>query len=149
MEPLGVAALARDLKACTIMLLDVRPKGEFALGHLQGATNTPLRDLARRLKSLTRGKQIVAYCRGPYCVLDLEAFAMLREKGFSARRLDGGIRSSRRPACRQVCTEVAAASPRVQPHLLETGNRSARFTLLHPIRAPGLAALGRDPGWRP
>jgi rhodanese-related sulfurtransferase/DNA-binding transcriptional ArsR family regulator len=91
MEPLGAADLARGLKAGTILLLDVRPESEYALGHLRGAVNVPLSDLARRLKSLPRRKQVVAYCRGPYCVLAFEAVAMLREKGFSARRLDGGF----------------------------------------------------------
>ena len=91
MEPLSASALARGLKAGTILLLDVRPGNEFALGHLRGAVNIPLGHLARRLKGLPRSKQIVAYCRGPYCVLAFEAVAMLRGKGFSARRLEGGF----------------------------------------------------------
>jgi ArsR family transcriptional regulator len=91
MEPLGVAELARGLKAGSIFLLDVRPESEFALGHLRGAVNVPLNALMRRMKSLPRRKRVVAYCRGPYCVLAFEAVAMLREKGFSARRLDGGF----------------------------------------------------------
>ncbi|MDE2250114.1 MAG: metalloregulator ArsR/SmtB family transcription factor [Gammaproteobacteria bacterium] len=91
MEPLGAAALARGLKAGAILLLDVRPENEFALGHLRGAENIPLGKLARRVKSLPRGKQVVAYCRGPYCVLAFEAVALLRAKGFPARRLDGGF----------------------------------------------------------
>ena len=90
LEPLGAAELARGMKAGAIVLLDVRPEDEFALGHLRGAVNVPLGDLARRLKSLPRGKEVVAYCRGPYCVLAFEAVALLRENGFSARRLDGG-----------------------------------------------------------
>jgi ArsR family transcriptional regulator len=90
LEPLGVAELARGMQAGAILLLDVRPRDEFALGHLRGAVNIPLHDLARRLRGLPRGKQVAAYCRGPYCVLAFEAVALLREKGFPARRLDGG-----------------------------------------------------------
>lgn len=90
MEPLGATELARGMKAGAILLLDVRPQAEFELGHLRGAVNIPLRDLVRRLNRLPRGKEVVAYCRGPYCVLAFEAVALLREKGFSARRLDGG-----------------------------------------------------------
>jgi rhodanese-related sulfurtransferase len=73
MEPLGAAELVRGLKAGTILLLDVRPESEYALGHLRGAVNVPLKDLMRRLKSLPRRKQIVVYYRGPYCVLAFEA----------------------------------------------------------------------------
>ena len=90
LEPMGAPELARGMKAGAIVLLDVRPQDEFELGHLRGAVNIPLRDLVRRLNHLPRGKEVVAYCRGPYCVLAFEAVALLREKGFSARRLDGG-----------------------------------------------------------
>jgi len=91
LEPLGAPELVRGMEAGTILLLDVRPQDEFALGHLRGAVNVPLAKLARGLKSLPRSKEVVAYCRGPYCVLAFEAVALLRERGFSARRLDGGF----------------------------------------------------------
>jgi ArsR family transcriptional regulator len=90
MEPIGPQELVRGLKAGTMLLLDVRPKREFDLGHLHGALNVPLKDLIPRLKTLPRRKQIVAYCRGPWCVLAFEAVAMLRARGFEVRRLDGG-----------------------------------------------------------
>jgi len=90
MDGLSVVELTRGLRSKSIVLLDVRPEAEFALGHLRGATNIPLKQLERKLRTLPRKRQIVAYCRGPYCVLAFEAVALLRERGFAARRLDGG-----------------------------------------------------------
>jgi rhodanese-related sulfurtransferase/DNA-binding transcriptional ArsR family regulator len=75
----------------TVTILDVRPEDEFALGHLPGAVNIPLRALERRLSELDPSKEIVAYCRGPYCVLSYEAVAALRKRGFTARRLEDGL----------------------------------------------------------
>ena len=91
MEPLLAGELARALKAKSIVLLDVRPEGEFAMGHLKGAMNIPLKDLQRKLRSLPRRREVVAYCRGPYCVLAFEAVALLRKNGFAARRIEGGF----------------------------------------------------------
>lgn len=71
-------------------LLDVRPEDEFALGHLPGALNIPLAELERRLSELPPGHLVVAYCRGPYCVLSFEAVAALRARGFNVRRLEDG-----------------------------------------------------------
>jgi ArsR family transcriptional regulator len=73
-----------------VTVIDVRPADEFALGHLAGAINVPLAELDGRLQEL-QGREIVAYCRGPWCVMSFEAVAELRERGFSARRLDGGL----------------------------------------------------------
>jgi rhodanese-related sulfurtransferase len=75
----------------TVTILDVRPEDEFALGHLPGAVNIPLRALERRLSELDPSKEIVAYCRGRYCVLSYEAVAALRKRGFAARRLEDGL----------------------------------------------------------
>ena len=69
----------------------VRPEDEFALGHLPGAVNIPLRALAARLSELNPSQEIVAYCRGPYCVLSYEAVAALRARGFKVRRLVDGL----------------------------------------------------------
>lgn len=91
MEGLAAVELIRGLKNKSIVLLDVRPESEFALGHLRGAVNIPLKALEKKLRSLPRKQQIVAYCRGPYCVLAFEAVALLRKRGFTARRLDGGF----------------------------------------------------------
>lgn len=91
MEPVSRAELVRRLKDGTVTVLDVRPADEFALGHVPGAVNIPLKQLARRLAELPRRREIVAYCRGPYCVLSFEAVAALRAKGFKVRRLADGL----------------------------------------------------------
>ena len=71
-------------------VIDTRPVEEFEAGHLPGALNIPLPDLKRRLRELPRDREIVAYCRGPYCVLSYEAVAELRRRGFNASRLEHG-----------------------------------------------------------
>src|SRR5205085_10824294 len=88
-------AVSRDellTRAGFVTVLDVRPPDEFDLGHLPGAVNIPLRDLEARLAELDPSQEIVAYCRGPYCVLSYEAVASLRPKGCKARRLADGFR---------------------------------------------------------
>ena len=105
MEPLATADLARALKNKSVVLLDVRPESEYALGHVNGAMNIPLKDLERKLKALPRKKEIIAYCRGPYCVLSFEAVAALRKRGFSARRLEGGL-----PECAAAGLPIASAA---------------------------------------
>jgi rhodanese-related sulfurtransferase/DNA-binding transcriptional ArsR family regulator len=92
----SLEAVSRDellsrSRAGTVTIIDVRPEDEFALGHLPGAVNIPLRALERRLSELDPSKEIVAYCRGPYCVLSYEAVAALRKRGFTARRLEDGL----------------------------------------------------------
>ena len=71
-------------------VLDVRPADEFAAGHIEGAINIPIKELERRLAEVGRGREVVAYCRGPYCVMAYEAVARLRERGFKVRRLVDG-----------------------------------------------------------
>src|SRR5262249_2870025 len=83
--------LLKRSRAGTVTILDVRPADEFVLGHLPGAINIPLRALESRLSELSRSKEIVAYCRGPYCVLSYEAVAALRKRGFKVRRLEDGF----------------------------------------------------------
>ncbi len=72
-------------------VVDVRPAEEFAAGHVPGAVNIPFKELERRLSELPDDQEIVAYCRGPYCVLAYEAVAALRYWGYSARRLEDGL----------------------------------------------------------
>ena len=81
-----VARLRDDL----VTVLDVRPEDEFALGHLPGALNIPLAELERRLGELPKSREVIAYCRGPYCVLSFEAVAALRARGYRVRRLEDG-----------------------------------------------------------
>jgi rhodanese-related sulfurtransferase len=79
------------LRAGLATALDVRPQDEFALGHVPGAINIPLGELERRLAELDPDQEIVAYCRGAYCVLSYEAVARLRTRGFNARRMEDGL----------------------------------------------------------
>jgi ArsR family transcriptional regulator len=90
MEPVSRDELARRMKDDLVTVLDVRPEDEFDAGHLAGSINIPLRQLAARLRELPEGQEIVAYCRGPYCVFAFEAVALLRSSGFQARRLEDG-----------------------------------------------------------
>ena len=79
------------LAAGMVTVLDVRPEDEFILGHLPGAVNIPLGELKRRLADLHPDHEIIAYCRGPYCVLSYEAVALLRARGYNIRRLEDGL----------------------------------------------------------
>jgi ArsR family transcriptional regulator len=91
LEPVSRKELAKRMQQGLVTLLDVRPEDEFALGHLPGARSVPLSRLKRQLAKLDRNTEIVAYCRGPYCVLSFEAVARLRKLGFKARRLEDGL----------------------------------------------------------
>jgi rhodanese-related sulfurtransferase/DNA-binding transcriptional ArsR family regulator len=73
------------------IVIDVRPESEFSAGHIPGAINVPIDSLPRQLRKLPKNQEIVAYCRGPYCMLAFEAVATLRKKGFRARRLEDGF----------------------------------------------------------
>jgi len=91
MEPVSRTELARRLKDKTVIVLDVRPEDEYALGHIAGARNVPLSRLKRHLSKLDSKLEVIAYCRGPYCVMSFEAVAALRKLGFKARRLEDGL----------------------------------------------------------
>ncbi|MBF0152371.1 MAG: metalloregulator ArsR/SmtB family transcription factor [Magnetococcales bacterium] len=91
MEPVPRGELLERMRAGTVTVLDVRPPEEYAAGHLPKAFNIPLRELERRLHELPQEREVVAYCRGAYCVLSFEAVARLREKGFNARRMEEGF----------------------------------------------------------
>ncbi|OGI50459.1 MAG: ArsR family transcriptional regulator [Candidatus Muproteobacteria bacterium RIFCSPHIGHO2_12_FULL_60_33] len=90
MEPVPRAELLTRVRDGIVTVLDVRPSDEYKAGHLPGAINIPLKELKEHLEMLPRQEDIVAYCRGPYCVLAYEAVAQLRQKGFKARRLEDG-----------------------------------------------------------
>ena len=91
MEALGNDELVRRVRAGQVTLIDVRPREEYLAGHLPGAISMPLGDLKRQLRELPVSRDIVAYCRGPYCVMALDAVDLLRRKGFRAHRLELGV----------------------------------------------------------
>jgi rhodanese-related sulfurtransferase/predicted transcriptional regulator len=90
LEPVSRKELLRRMRDGLVTLIDTRPQEEFAAGHLPGAINVPLGALKRRLRELPQNQEIVAYCRGQYCVLSYEAVAELRKRGFRAARLEDG-----------------------------------------------------------
>ena len=89
--PLPAGELAALVKRGKVTVLDVRPADEYAAGHVPGAVNIPLDTLRRRVKELPRSRPVIVYCRGPYCVLTLDAVELLHDKGFKVRRLAEGI----------------------------------------------------------
>lgn len=91
LQPVPLAEVMQRARDGLVTIIDVRPPHEFAAAHLPGAINLPLADLAQRLGELPAGREVVAYCRGRYCVLSFEAVARLREAGFAARRIEDGI----------------------------------------------------------
>jgi rhodanese-related sulfurtransferase/DNA-binding transcriptional ArsR family regulator len=90
-EPIGRAELVRRLKAGTATLIDVRPVEEYEAAHIPGAASVPLDQIAEFAKTVPKGRSVVAYCRGPYCLLALQAVAALRKRGVSARRFEDGV----------------------------------------------------------
>jgi rhodanese-related sulfurtransferase/DNA-binding transcriptional ArsR family regulator len=90
LEAVAPAELLRRVRARDVVVVDVRPREEYAAGHIAGALSIPLAELERRLTELPAGKQVVAYCRGPYCVLAAEAVRVLRRRGRDALRLSDG-----------------------------------------------------------
>ena len=90
MEPVSRAALLARMHDRVVTVLDLRPEDEVALGHVPGARNVQLAALERYIAELPPDQEIVAYCRGPYCVLSFEAVATLRARGFRVRRLEDG-----------------------------------------------------------
>ena len=90
LEPVSRLALLERLRDGSVTLLDVRPADEFARGHLPGALNIPLDQLDAAMGSFTENVPVVAYCRGPYCVLSYDAVAQLRARGVQAIRLEDG-----------------------------------------------------------
>lgn len=91
LEEVDSAELVRRVRAGDVTVLDVRPADEFDSGHLPGAISIPLAELEARLRELPRRRPVVAYCRGPYCMMSADAVATLRRRGFTAHRLDQGV----------------------------------------------------------
>jgi rhodanese-related sulfurtransferase len=95
MEPVDRKALLERVREGAVTVLDVRPVEEYNAAHIPGAISIPLKELQLRLLDLPRDQEIVAYCRGPYCVLSIQAVEMLRSRGFQAVRLEEGIQDLR------------------------------------------------------
>ncbi|MGH8668066.1 MAG: ArsR/SmtB family transcription factor [Burkholderiales bacterium] len=91
MEPVPAAELLERAKKGLVTVLDVRPAEEYAAGHLPGAINVPLGKLESYLSKLPKRKEVVAYCRGPYCLMSFDAVEKLRKRGWKARRLQDGF----------------------------------------------------------
>lgn len=91
LEEIDRGELVRRLADGDVVVVDVRPAAEYAAGHIAGARSIPIDGLARHVRSLPKGVVIVAYCRGPYCVLADDAVRLLRRRGRSARRLEDGF----------------------------------------------------------
>ena len=91
MEPVPAAELLARARKGLVTVLDVRPTEEFAAGHIPGAINVPIEKLEGYLSKLPKRKEVIAYCRGPYCLMSFEAVARLRQLGWRARRLENGF----------------------------------------------------------
>ena len=91
MEAVDDDELLRRVRSGAVTVIDVRPEEEYEAGHIPKAISVPLVDLKKRLRELPKSRDIVAYCRGPYCVMALDAVAFLREKGFRAHRMEHGV----------------------------------------------------------
>jgi rhodanese-related sulfurtransferase/DNA-binding transcriptional ArsR family regulator len=90
LESITKSELRTRIRAGDVVVLDVRPTAEYAAGHISGARSLPLADLTRRLRDLPKDTEVVAYCRGPYCVYADDAVRLLSRRGFQARRLEDG-----------------------------------------------------------
>lgn len=90
-EPVSVVELAGRMRDGLVTVVDVRPPEEYAAGHLPGAVNVPLSQMEEHVARLPRDREVVAYCRGPFCVLSFEAVATMRKRGLRARRLETGF----------------------------------------------------------
>lgn len=90
LEPITAKELLQRVLDNRVTVLDVRPTEEFTSGHLPGAVNIPMQELEQRFAELPNDLEVVAYCRGPYCLLSFEAVEKLREEGYEARRLEDG-----------------------------------------------------------
>ncbi len=91
LQPIGAVELLQRLVEGNVILLDVRPAEEYAAGHLPDALSIPVAELEARLSELPQDREVVAYCRGPYCVFADEAVTLLRTNGYHARRLEQGL----------------------------------------------------------
>jgi rhodanese-related sulfurtransferase len=90
LQPVTLGELRRLVRDAGVTVIDVRPQDEYEAGHIPGAVSIPVAELKQRLRELPKRREVVAYCRGPYCVFALEAVTLLRKRGFKARRSEEG-----------------------------------------------------------
>ena len=102
--------LLRRVKRGDVTVVDVRPVEEYRAGHIPGALSIPVGELKARLAELPKGREVVAYCRGPYCVMAVEAVELLRKKGFEAQRMEQGVADWRARGWRVATTREGARS---------------------------------------
>lgn len=126
LEPVPQAELLRRVQAGDVTVIDVRPAGEFDAGHLPGAISVPLDELEGRLHELPTGRDVVAYCRGPYCVMSFDAMALLRARGFRAHRLEAGVVEWRARAGRGRVTTGRTPATRTTPRATTRPARAVR-----------------------
>ena len=100
LKPVTIKDLRRLMRTGDVTVLDVRPTEEYNAAHIPGALSVPVSELKRRLREIPKGREVVAYCRGPYCIYSLEAVTLLRKSGYRARRAEEGLPTGRPPACR-------------------------------------------------
>jgi rhodanese-related sulfurtransferase len=112
LEPVEAAELRRRLRRGEVTVLDVRPAHEYAAGHIPGAVSVPPGTLQRRLVEIPRKRDVVAYCRGPYCVFAADAVEALRRRGYRARRLRDGFPDWRAAGYPVAVTPEAPTRPR-------------------------------------
>jgi rhodanese-related sulfurtransferase len=91
LEPVSLVELRRMLREGDVTVLDVRPRSEYEAAHIPGALSIPVAELEQRLAEVPKGNEVIAYCRGPYCVFAVEAVGVLRGHGYRARRTDEGL----------------------------------------------------------
>jgi len=91
MEAVSAPEVLERARKGLVVVLDVRPAEEYSAGHLPGAVNIPIHELEKRLKELPKRKEVIAYCRGPYCLMSYDAVSLLRRKGLKAKRLEAGL----------------------------------------------------------
>lgn len=91
LTPITLKELRKLMRDGGVTVLDVRPIDEYRAGHIPGALSVPVPELKRRLNDIPKSREVIAYCRGPYCVYSLEAVTLLRKHGYRARRADEGL----------------------------------------------------------
>lgn len=112
LEAVQAGELVKRVRSGEVTILDVRPVEEYRAGHIPGALSIPVADLNARWQDLPKDREVIAYCRGPYCVMAVDAVNLLRRKGLTAHRLEQGVADWRARGWRVATTKMRASSPR-------------------------------------